>query len=405
MNKVLFCILIFSAFLASLFIPIKKTIKKDNQFFLNQEIKKILSEKGFRLRQEKEDPNLYIKSQMRICFSSGGKDSCYKNLATILFNQFYLSEILDLIQKNEEDEAVFSRCHELTHYLTRLAYSKEQSITKVYDQCTSVCHGGCYHGAIEQYLSDKKLTPGVDNERISQEIPKVCGIKSEYKIPLLYDECTHGIGHGTMYITDGDLIASLSMCDLLDNQRDKESCYSGAFMENSSSSTNLDHPSKFIRADDPMYPCNILDKRYLNLCYRYQSSHFAIITQSNWQEVSKLCLKVPDEYRLYCFLTIGSNQVGFTQDLKTILNNCNLMPSEYQKYCFEGAVDAMAIRYRDDISWGVNFCSQIPPQFQKGCFKQYGSSISTWSADPSSKINLCSNIENIQFALWCRGDR
>lgn len=374
---------------------------------LAENIDRILLEKRFRLKDKDENVDTYIRNQMDICYKSGGRDSCYSDLAYILIYQFSLRDILDLIAKNQQVIAVFSRCHELTHFLTRLAYKKEKNIPKIYEQCTSVCHGGCYHGGIEQYLSEKQLlSKSAGFDKVQEEIPKLCGQRADYQIPLLYDECLHGIGHGTMYVTEGDLPKALSMCDNLSQSWERETCYSGAFMENSSSSTNLDHPSKFIKADDPMYPCNILDKKYLNICYRYQSSHFAIISGSNWTETAKLCLKVPKEYQMPCFLTIGSNQVGASQDLEKIKNNCNLMPEDqFKNFCFQGAVDALAIRYRDDPSWGFNFCQKLDANFQKDCLTQYGRSISSWSKDAKNLEKLCGSLDSTQLRSWCMGQK
>lgn len=370
---------------------------------LQKEVDRATSHGNLRLKNKNGSSDSYIRDQMDYCFKNGGRDFCYKDLSYLLFYQYNLKDILDLLQKNENYQGVFSRCHELTHYLSRLAYQKEKSISAVYDQCSSVCHGGCYHGVIEQFLADKKLSI-TNGSQINEEVPRACGRLQDYKVPLLYDECIHGIGHGTMYINDGDLIAALSLCDLLPVEKDRQTCYSGAFMENSSSSTNLDHPSKFIKAEDPMYPCNILDEKYLPLCYRYQSSHFAIITQSNWLEVGRLCFQVPKEYQKSCFLTVGSNQVGFTQDFDTIISDCNLMPSKEAKdFCFQGAVDAFAIRYRDDFKKGVSFCEKINVEFQSSCFRQYGESVSSWSDDPGQRVKLCSNISNLKFANWCKG--
>lgn len=364
----------------------------------------ILDEGTFRLLQKDEDPNAYISSQMSICYKSGGKNSCYKKVATILFSQFNLSKILDLIKDNEKVTEVFSRCHELTHYLSRMEYDKVKDISSVYNQCTSVCHGGCYHGPIEVYLKEKTLQVGPEFEsQAGLEIPRICGKAEDYQVPLLYTECLHGIGHATMFVTDGDLIVALRLCDKLPDLPQQEACYSGAFMENSSSSTNLDHPSKYIKADDPMYPCNTLEERYLSLCYRYQSSHFALLTKSNWDQTANLCLQVPKPYQIACFLTIGSNQVGFTQDMAKMIYNCNLMPApEYQQACFQGAVDALTIRYRGDVSRMIWFCSNTPPSHQQSCFSQMGLSLSSWSSKRADAHKLCDGISNPLFISWCK---
>lgn len=371
---------------------------------IQSQARSILSEGTFRLLQKDEDPNAYISSQMAICYRSGGKNSCYKKVATILFSQFNLTKILELIKDNEQVVEVFARCHELTHYLSRMEYDKVKDISSVYNQCTSVCHGGCYHGPIESYLKAKSLQIGPEFEsQAGLEIPRICGKKEDYQVPLLYTECLHGIGHATMFVTDGDLIVALRLCDRLPDVSEREACYSGSFMENSSSSTNLDHPSKYIKADDPMYPCNALEERYLSLCYRYQSSHFALLTKSNWDQTANLCLQVPKPYQIPCFLTIGSNQVGFTQDLGKMIQNCTLMPSdEYQQACLQGAVDALTIRYRGDVSKMIWFCSNTPPAHQQSCFRQMGLSLSSWSTKKADAHKLCNAANNPLFISWCK---
>ena len=93
---------------------------------------------------------------------------------------------------------------------------------------------------------EKHLLNAQDQTMIRREIATVCGKETDYAAPLTYRECVHGLGHGAMYITDSDLNQALALCNALSNQKDQEACYSGVFMENSSSSTNIDHPSKFI---------------------------------------------------------------------------------------------------------------------------------------------------------------
>lgn len=378
---------------------------KKIEIISKKQIDDIVQKSQLSLMDKSQGQNEYIKKQMETCFKSGGRDYCYKDLSYLLMYQFGLREVLDLLYKNENDNNVFARCHELTHYLTRLAYQQEKSIASVYDQCSSVCHGGCYHGAIEQYLEDQNLKlDGSDEEKIKLEVPKICGRQSDFEVPLLYTECLHGIGHGGMFITDGDLFKALKMCDFLRDEEDRQSCYSGAFMENSSSSTNLDHPSRFIKDDDPLYPCNALEEKYLSICYRYQSSYFAIKVGSNWVETAKLCMRVPDPYKNMCFLTIGSNQVGFTQDLDLISQNCSLMPEDRFKIdCIKGAVDGLAIRYRNDPLRGFNLCQKSQDITTKDCFIQYGSSILSWSSDVAQRDKLCDSLKNLKHSSWCKG--
>ena len=371
---------------------------------LQQTIDKLVSSKVYRLKIDSEDPNTYIASQMEICFKTGGKDSCYKDIANLFYYQFGLRVILDLFQKNENTVAVFARCHEVTHYLSRMEYQNSQNIAKVYDICTSVCHGGCYHGTIEQYMKDKNLPLGVaDAQKIKSEIPKICGKLEDYKTPILFDECVHGIGHGAMFVTDGELPQALKICDNLTTQREIDSCYSGVFMENSSSSTSTDHPGKYVKKADPMYPCNSLEPKYLPLCYRYQSSYFAQITKNNWIETAKLCLAVPQAYQSGCFQTIGTNQVGFTQDMKQMIYDCSLMPTdEYRTICLQGIVISLAGRYRGESQKIIDLCNKVNDNFKSACFKQMGTSINSWSTNPNDIKSHCNLIQDQKYIKWCQ---
>lgn len=174
-------------------------------------------------------------------------------------------------------------------------------------------------------------------------------------------------------------------------------------MENSSSSTNNDHPGRFIKEDDPLFPCNTLEKRYQKLCYRYQSSHFALITNHNWSETANLCLKVPGEYQEDCVRTIGTNQVGFTQDTNIMRKNCMLMPTtHFQETCLKGVIASFAYRFVGDGKRMEDFCSNVLHQFKEACFSQMGASVNDWTNNKEQALSYCENLSNKESSSWCK---
>ncbi len=352
-------------------------------------------------RSSTQTPQAFLTNLMQTCLNLGSSDHCYQQVAYLLSREFSLKDSLALLQTNEDNPAVYARCHEVTHYLSRTEYTKTQSIPQVYASCNSTCHGGCYHGVLEQYLKDTNLSP--NSQQITQTIAQLCSQVRNTALPLVLYECFHGLGHAAMFVTDMEVPLSLKLCDSLDDQANRDRCYGGVFMENSSSSTSTTHPGKYVKADDPMYPCNILDERYLRLCYRYQSSHFALITGHNWSQTADLCLKVPQEYQLDCFRTIGTNQVGFTQDLNIMKSNCQLMPTpEFQSICISGVIASFAYRFVGDLEKMVAFCSQVSSDHKPTCFSQIGTSLKDWIATPTQAQALCNQIPNPQYATWCK---
>ena len=363
-------------------------------------IEQLMSEYGrLRPRTQGEDPDSYIASQMRICTRHGGRDDCYQKIAGFMSVEFDMRTSLEILKNNEGVPEVYARCHEVTHYLARSEYEKSKSVPQAYAQCDSTCHGGCYHGVLEAYMKEKQTDLGSD---VESEFTKICGNIKDYEKPLVFYECLHGLGHAAMYITDMEVPLALTLCDSIATVELRERCYSGAFMENSSSSTSTDHPGKYVRADDPMYPCNTLSEKYLSLCYRYQSSHFSLITRQDWKAVANLCLQVPPNFRHDCFRTIGTNQVGFTQDYQIMKRNCYEMPPEFQETCVAGVIGSLAYRFVGDISKMTAFCQLVNPGHYKGCYFQIGSAVVDWSSDTQTQKRYCEAISAPQYVDWCK---
>ncbi len=360
-----------------------------------QYVDSIISQYG---RQVKKNPNSYIREQLKQCYDTQGRDGCYKDVAAALYDEFGLAETLSLLKANENYEEVYARCHEVTHYLSRLEYDKLKSIAGVYAQCDSTCHGGCYHGTMEAYLKNKNL----EGDDLLREFPKACGSPGDYQKPIEFNECVHGLGHAAMFITDMELIDSLKLCDAILREEYKERCYSGVFMENSSSSTSFDHASKFIKKDDPFYPCNSLEEKYQKLCWQYQSSYFSIISKQDWVKVADLCLQTPQKYQNMCFRTIGTNQVGFTSSLDIMKQDCDLMPTgEFKNICVTGVVSSLTYRFVGDAQKMIDFCNLVNPENKQSCFKQMGTGLLDWDKDKNKAKKFCLEIEDPQGASWC----
>ena len=349
--------------------------------------------------QQGEDISVYLREQLKKCYGNGGRDGCYKKAAEVLYVDFGLSKTLDLLKTNEQYPEVYARCHEVTHYLSRFEYEKQKNIAKVYAQCDSTCHGGCYHGTLEAFLKEKTSDA---NFNLNKQFASICGKADDYQKPLEFNECLHGMGHAAMFVTEMELRESLKLCDTIEDQKNRERCYTGVFMENSSSSTSSDHASIYIKADDLFYPCDILEEKYLSLCWQYQSSYFSIINNQDWVKVANLCLKIPEKYQDRCFRTIGTNQVGFTPSLEIMKQDCDLMPSpNFQNICVGGVISSLSYRFVGEAEKMIDFCSLVNSQNKESCFKQMGTSLLDWSTDKNLAKNNCEKNQDLQGRSWC----
>jgi hypothetical protein len=362
-----------------------------------------IQEKASTQALNSEEARKLVVETMTECNQNHGKDKCYKHAAESLTKKIQPVEILNIFRENENTPEVFAKCHEVTHYIGRKLFEAEKNMPQAYSKCQPSCWGGCYHGVLEQYFNSIGVSSGeISESKVRENIVKICNSEEKKSNTRLYSECLHGIGHAMMFITDGDLIKSLQFCDELQGIGQHVSCYGGAFMENSSSSTNLDHPSKFIRASDPLYPCNILEYRYLSTCYKYQSSHFALISRHDWVKVVELCLQTPKEFQNGCFNIMGSNQIGFTQDFELMINNCKLTKqTAHRRSCIDGAASGLGGRYVGDVSYLIRFCSKTDPQDKRNCYGAMSDSISSWGVTFEQRKKMCGQIIDNEYLNLC----
>ncbi|HEV8601749.1 MAG TPA: hypothetical protein VGQ87_04115 [Patescibacteria group bacterium] len=345
-------------------------------------------------RQANANIEEFIVNKMSEC-KSDGNVQCYKNIAHVFASQFGMKNILDVFEKNENQPVFFESCHTTLHFLGQEEYRMTKNTSQSLATGTPICFAGFYHGVLEAHMIDNNLTG--NSPRLISELPNLCGNETKFLLKKTYYECLHGLGHALMYASNSDLPKSLSFCDFMRNANDKNWCYSGSFMENSTSSTNKDHPSQYLKKDDIMYPCDILETRYLKMCYTLQSFYFAELVHYDWEQNYRLCKQVPLAYQDDCFGAIGQSQVGFTQDLGVMKDNCYLIKEKTGRAsCFVGLIGALGERYDDGWSRVLTLCNQIlsQPDEKENCYNMAILLSKNWISDHNDLNQFCNLIDS-----------
>jgi hypothetical protein len=137
---------------------------------------------------------------------------------------------------------------------------------------------------------------------------------------------------------DHDLFQALSGCDRLSGEWEQTSCYGGVFMENVISDS-AQMPSRFLKTDDPLYPCTAVAEKYREQCYFMQTSHMLTLFDNDFSKVFEDCTRVEGTYRNECFQSIGRDVSGFAgASVSTAKNLCALgLSTEARTDCFIGA--------------------------------------------------------------------
>ncbi len=335
------------------------------------------------------DINEKCKSEPAVCYEQG--------VRTQLLDKYPTKEILAAIYDFDK----YYSCHAFAHFIGRALYKKTGSIPDAYSQIDFTCHGGTFHGVLEAFLDERKTTieelSGDDLQQICSDSPK----KSDKNASQIFTECLHGFGHAFMFITDANLPASLAHCDKLDAIY-KERCWGGAFMENSTSSTNIDHPTQWLKADDKFFPCTILDERYASQCYFYQANYLLKITNRDWKRVFADCGELTDlKAHDYCILGAGAQlaSVSNEQGVTTAANVCHIAKDNDAFVCIEGAVPSLFARYGGDAPQIFEFCAKVAPFLKEFCFAKLGSVAKTyWQYDQTRLEEACQKAKDYQNA-------
>ena len=237
-------------------------------------------------------------------------------------------------------------------------------IPTTYSHGDSFCWSGYYHGAMEATVA--KIGP----DKVLDQAATICAPLGEGEQKYSFDHynCVHGLGHGFMGIKDSELFDSLDICDTMTDDWERESCYSGVFMENIMAKDNPSHPSKELRADEPLYPCTDVENKYKTQCYLMQTS-YALETQNyDFKKVFDLCGTVESEFRPTCYQSLGRDASGNTaSDVAKTNANCMLGEDyEARSNCVVGAVKDFISYYHSDTK-AKDLCDSFDTDLRQVC--------------------------------------
>lgn len=310
-------------------------------------------------------PPLQVTIKEIVC-GTEAMSSCY--------DKFYREKVLkegidvafaDLKKRYEGDSFVKAECHQLTHTIGRTAVTKYPDISDAYSRGDSFCWSGYYHGVVESFI--QKV--GKDNFADGKSLNDICRPlreKSQYSFD--HYNCVHGIGHGLMYIHDNELFESLKVCDVLTDSWERTSCWGGAYMENIMAD-NKNHFTKYLKPEEPLYPCSAVDGKYKEQCYLMQTSYMLRVKGGDFSVVFDLCSSVQPPYNITCYQSLGRDASGQTvSDPVRTKEHCLLGKDETaQSNCVIGAVKDFISYHHSDVQAKV-LCASLPEKLSEICF-------------------------------------
>lgn len=320
-------------------------------------IRKIFSRiSNFFSREDAHEESVALKS-------GNIKDELYINLKnrfeTIVHQSDPREAIRTLRDESSRDENTLALCHDLLHIIGHTAFDKYGSFKEAVEYQSDFCNSGYIHGLFESYFNSS------ENPLIG--LSEQCSDFGVGKRQFDVWQCHHGIGHGFMYLTGGDLDTSLQLCkDGLQKPEAISSCQNGAYME----VFNLEILAKekdFVTSENPFLTCQSREPNK-EACYSYIPTYLSQTLGKDFIDIFKECDKAEEEYKHACMVGIGAEAI------KRNMNNPNSVFALckqaglyiHQEACVSGLA-RMYMSQEGSYAAGKKLCERAPEFYQDTC--------------------------------------
>ncbi len=280
-------------------------------------------------------------------------------------------------------------CHRVAHTIGSAAFARNRgNVARTFANGSATCWSGYYHGVLERALLDVR---GYQPERLAAVARDLCDDREVRTVAWLAYQCLHGLGHGLMITTGYDLPRSLRVCNRLGGSWDRESCKGGVFMENIS--TSYGFRSRWLRDDDPVYPCSAVAPRDKAVCYQLVTSRVLQVVGPDWERVAEACAGVEAGWVASCFESMGRDVSGQShRDPQEIAEACAAArPFGGERDCIRFAAMDMTANFTGGEEAAV-LCSDLDDGLREPCFGAIGTIMGRFSTTATARRRACAAI-------------
>ncbi len=308
-----------------------------------------------------KDKELYASRQNIAKLVSSKKDSKLSYLISLIGQDRIVRNLFE-----QSGEGRDFNCHVFAHTIGRLSFAKEGE--GAIRKNITLCHSGYQHGVMAAFIN----ATGARN--LVERLDRICEI-AESNFGRL--TCYHGVGHGLMAYYNNDLPTAINRCLTLGNRFKQNNCMVGVFMENIGSRVGdsvSDHPTVWLKEDDPHFPCNSIDQaqQIQNMCYSIQPDWMNHLYKNNISKTISECMKAAESARPSCFFGVGQ-EISFlatSGNFSKVTEYCLQVPdiANYQDRCFNAAELIVLDFWGPNLTdQGEKYCQSIPQKFQLSC--------------------------------------
>lgn len=332
----------------------------------------------------------------RLADCADGNFECFEQaFGNLVFNDGPKPALDRLQAMIGTNAAVAANCHRIAHRMGSAALSRfKDKVAPAFIAGSAVCASGYYHGIIERAFL------GQPSDKLAVVARQLCSDPQITEQRFLAYQCIHGLGHGLMIYTGYDLPGSLKTCDDLRTGFDRVSCSGGVFMENFNSSYGV--TSKYLRKNDPIYPCNSVAERHKLYCYLLVTANLLRVSDYDQAEAADGCRDSEKAWVKTCFESFGRDVSGIAgKSISKALASCRLAKSN-EGDCLYGVsreiVNADAAGER-----GGRFCARAPSRYRARCYEGVGSVLASLEPTAEALTARCRRVSGASAQSCLRG--
>lgn len=327
----------------------------------------------------KPDDTTLVRCAQQTCFEQAYGNIAYRRGPKAAFA---------LIEKQYAGGADPS-CHRVVHMVGAATLARNHgNVARTFAEGSSICWSGYYHGVLERAFASVK---SYDAKSLAAKSRALCADPKVRASSWLTYQCLHGLGHGLMITTGLQLPLSLDVCRRLDGAWDQTACKSGVFMENFITSYGGESP--YVRADDPLYPCDWVREADKYTCYQQATTRIIRVVGTDWAAISKTCAGAERRWVTTCFGSLGqtASSLGFRKPAKIIPTCLFARPYGGEQECIRYAAMDIAGTYSGGRQ-ASRLCTEVPAKLRGSCFEAIGRMLRHLRNTPVARRAECRSI-------------
>ncbi len=160
-------------------------------------------------------------------------------------------------------------------------------------------------------------------------------------------------------------------------------------MENQQSSYGI--TSKWLRDDNPLYPCNIVSQSDKTYCYLLVTSRILPLVGEDWRKTADWCRKSEQEFVAYCFQSYGRDASGRSLQDPVKTRDICAQAGSGERECVFGAVrDILNTNPSDPRA--SRFCAVVNPEHRAYCAFGIGTIVAVKHTDLAARRADCRRL-------------